>query len=101
MLSVKKLEDTVQCKWSIDYKGFLKCTLKRNENAEGAQSLLEGSPSGFSYLFNAHFKKTLQKLLCWVYLFTRHVKVVKVDRESKENKLTGFPRDFHFFRDKE
>ena len=49
MLSVKKLEDTVQCKWSIDYKGFLKCALKRNEqrffempwkrneNAEGAQ----------------------------------------------------------------
>ena len=31
MLSVKKLEDTVQCKWSIDYKGFLKCALKRNE----------------------------------------------------------------------
>lgn len=37
MLSVKKLEDTVQCKWSIDYKGFLKCAWKRNENAEGAQ----------------------------------------------------------------
>ena len=31
MLSVKKLEDTVQCKWWIDYKGFLKCALKRNE----------------------------------------------------------------------
>ena len=101
MLSVKKLEDTVQCKWSIAYKGFLKCTFKRNENAEGAQSLLEGNPSGVSYLLNALFQKTLQKLLCWVYLFTRHVKAVKVDRESRENKLTGFPWDFHFCRDKE
>ena len=32
-------------------------------------------------------------LTVFIYTITRHVKVVKVDRESRENKLTVFPRD--------
>ena len=63
MFSVKKLEDTVQCKWSIDYKGFLKCALKRNENAEGAQRLRGCSreaPLDFR-TFSTHIVKKLCK----------------------------------------
>ena len=75
MLSVKKLEDTVQCKWSIDYKGFLKCALKRNENAEGAQRRRGCSREAQASLdfrtFSTHILKKLCKIIMLsVFIYT-------------------------------
>ena len=79
MLSVKKLEDTVQCKWSIDYKGFLKCALKRNEQRffemcmekeRKCRGCSERGARGKPLWIFVPFQRTLQKNFAKIIMLT-------------------------------